>query len=121
MHRRICQQLRLKHTKKKKTKNALELKTWTCIQTHTKMGPTVLFTHLKIILLPCFQFLVSTKEVLSKRTLSTRLGAQMILRDVVSEYSNAILMCYIGRNFVSSTIFHLSVYTRKKKIIFLLT
>ena len=29
-----------------------------------KMGPTVLFTHFKIILLQCFQFSVSTKNKL---------------------------------------------------------
>ena len=33
-----------------------------------KIGLTVLFTHLKIILLQCFQFKVSAKQVLSKQT-----------------------------------------------------
>lgn len=47
------------------------------------------------------------------QTISTGFGAQIMLHDVVSEYSSAILMCYIGRNFVGSTFFRFSVYNRK--------
>ena len=45
-----------------------------------KMGPMVLFTHLKIILLQCFNFQFSAKWPVSKQTLSWFNGTNQIYK-----------------------------------------
>ena len=43
------------------------------------MGLMALFTYLKIILLQCFQFSISTKEVLSKHTLGQIMNVELFI------------------------------------------
>ena len=77
------------------------------LKTTLKLGPMILFTHLKIILLQCFQFSIFSNKKYPNTLLELPLGLYCFVRKfhetnfiLIGIYSTPPILCWYGTNFI---------------------